>query len=140
MALGTDQPPAHSWLRQADRHARNMPDPGGETPGPNSRVCVHIHTHIHANTHTDARKPHRHPRATEREWGRWWGNQAGQPEQRDDTHTQRCAHLGPERKHIWWGGAGMPRWACELGHTETEKAGSGFRDRHPENRCAVHLL
>lgn len=33
----------------------------------------------------------------------------------------------------------MPRFARESGQTETEKAGSGFGDRHPSIRHTIHL-
>lgn len=117
-----------------DRHAWNMPGPGGETPGPNSKVCVHMCMHTNTlacathtqHTHTHAHKPNRH---LEEQGENGTGDKASQPEQQDDTHTAMRTLRSREETHL-----GMPRCAGELGRTETEKAGSSLRDRHPENQ------
>lgn len=114
-------------LAGTDRHAWNVPGPGGETPGPNSKVCVHICMHTHSRaTHTHT---HTSPTDTQGNGENGTGDKASQPEQQDGTHTAMHTLQSREETHL-----GMPRCAGEVGQTETEKAGSSLWDRHPENQ------
>ena len=132
MALGMDQPPAPTvgYDRQTG-HAWSMPGPGEKTPGPNSRVCEHTHTHTqtHINIHECTQAQQTPRQQGEKRHGQPGGSTRGSKM----THTQRCAHLDSKRTHVR-GGPGMPRGACEPGHTETEKAGSSFGDRRHESQ------
>lgn len=128
---------SHQHTIGHDRHRQTCTECArpwrGDARAQQQGVCVHacVHTHTHTHAHTSTHKPNRHPG----ERGEDGTRQVNQSSER--THTQHYAHVDPERRHMW-GHPGMPRCAGEWGRTGPGKAGSGLRDRHPENHTHTH--